>query len=364
MDCKNRINRSRFENGIICIDYCENCGRGITQSEVEDGRMVEELLERVNEDESCEPLSPWTEGNSFDATLDWACPNCSETGEVKANVAGNSPMWDNDRDVPSFMGYEDVSINFSPLDPSPINHGPRFNGYTEDGELCFILNGDLPTVPVSLRPTVPVSLCILAKTNMNKGYCYIGYSQEDDCLVRPIYRTKQNTCCWDNDMKFDVERWYGFMAFKNQEEICSTNYPHRLNDVVVVGECVPGEEYGDELTKKLLPHCKNGLNAVFDNKLISVDYKPYVLEGEQCTSVGMFHVPKSEFKIEFVENKPRMFIGGSNCPITMCREDLEMAMKSSSERFLVIVGLGRGFSCKWFPDEKRCYVLIVGMIPL
>ena len=47
--------------------------------------------------------------------------------------------------------------------------------------------------------TIPLKLLIIAKTKFNAGFCYLGFSQEDQCLIRPIYNTKTGNCCWGRE---------------------------------------------------------------------------------------------------------------------------------------------------------------------
>ncbi len=48
----------------------------------------------------------------------------------------------------------------------------------------------------------PLNVIIVAKTHMKNGFCYICYSEEFNCLLRPIYNIRQSF--WDPNFNFQV----------------------------------------------------------------------------------------------------------------------------------------------------------------
>lgn len=216
--------------------------------------------------------------------------------------------------------------------------------------------------------TVPISLCIIAKAYMAGRFSYIGYDQEDDCLVRPIYRTGKYSCCWKKEFNWEVKRWYSFEALRKQN---ITAHPHQLEDVVVSRNAIRGELYEVDLIRKLIPHCKSSIEEAYGDSLCEENAKNFVEESAECPSVALVRVLKDSFKFytDRFTNKIRLKIGKYKYSITMTDKTSVMANQKKNhpeEEVILITGLLSPFSGSENNsyDPRRCYVTIIGILEI
>ena len=183
--------------------------------------------------------------------------------------------WDHhlsDERVPEFVGYTEVNV-VPPYDPFWV-----------------------PIKKENLVPEVSFgskSLLIVAKTKMNRGFCYMGLSLKDKCFYRPIHREAPSQCCWKSDEDMTVGAFYRFQSVFRDP---TTNLPHKNIDLIVTKEYKCGEaDPCDNLEEcyhwmSQMKLVCNTISEIFPKMIFPERGTPYVVKGENSQSVGILKV--------------------------------------------------------------------------
>ena len=356
---------------------CKNCAKVYTSKTIENYFETQEW-EFLIEDPVIELHGSGT------LTRKMFCTNCKDvyitdeygSSDMELEVEGPSPRGfglDSDSDQSDQHNNDDVSVKL-------------IDGHIDTDLLegCkslpeFVKKVRAKEAKMLYEENCSKSLLIIAKTRMNKGHCYIGFSVEDKKLYRPIYRNLPGTCCWPQDKSMELGAFYGFSnTFLDPD----TSKPHHNNDLLVTEHIKSGEsEPKDNLNKLyeyLLPLSKEKIPDLFGSNEIYNAYKTkaYVEEGVDCNSFGILKtkVKNVDFIVQDNKDKLRLQIEddeeGRNNNLIMSWTSLEdvcakkkLLEKSNQDDFcLVIIGLGRSFN----PDNQwskgRCYFLAIGAV--
>ena len=277
------------------------------------------------------------------------CPHCQQPiQDIKVEVAADA-VWDNhlnDERMPQFVGFARILQ-------------------------VYVLNKlDSVFERVDIRKLIEVeekSLIIICKSKMNGGFCYIGFSTDEDRLYRPIYRENPGTCCWPQEKEMATGTCY---QFKKVYRLARTYLPHSNNDLLV-SEIFQRNDFScGELYELLLPLAKRSLNGIFPEGCIGF-YKnggSYVNEGTDCQSIGILMI-ESEIKYEF-SPKQRLRIMDSdsrsiNLPWTSTEnltEKRDKILQRQGNKPLVVISVARGFNGNGTWEQNRCTLLAVNMI--
>jgi hypothetical protein len=178
---------------------------------------------------------------------------------------------------------------------------------------------------------------------MKSGHCYICYSQEFNCLVRPIYNVRQSF--WDPSFKFPL----GSSAiFSANTFWADCQPPHCYDDVLVETTDIrmTGFEPPIKMFYLLGNLAKTSVSNIFGSQISSWKF---VIEGTQCPSVGILKLLRSAVNLYISEEgKKRLRFVDSNLtlldlPLT-ATDDPFFDDCGPFEEILVLIGLGRPFS--------------------
>ena len=300
----------------------------------------------------------------MDVTITLECPNCKNEIETYLTVQGIHEIWEMNTDsekMPEFMGFEDfIFVHYDPLE---VKISSR-NLLVED-----------PTI-------TNLSLLIVVKTRMNKGFCCIGLNLEEGRFYRPIYQDAPHKCCWPQDEPLEVGHFYGF---KKKLQDPATQYPHK-NDDILVSQKVD-KPYGDGFMEldhpgvfeKLEEKAKTNFFSLWNGKAIhdSKTKKVYIREGQNCPSYGVLKVKMSLLKFIRKEGKNGSIMvllddkgtiiklpwTSMDSPLNDIEYMIKDQLKIKDSIVLIFVGLGRGYNGKPFHQwqENRCYSIALGI---
>ncbi|CAC5414039.1 unnamed protein product [Mytilus coruscus] len=218
---------------------------------------------------------------------------------------------------------------------------------------------------ISIPSTQPKSekvLRIIAKTKISKGYCYLGFDEENERLFRPIVNTE---AIWPSSSNFYLKKSYRFQVSLNPDEIyidCLTPYPHR-NDDMIVAPVVSQEKTSPFNVKVLLSVAKPDINEVF----LGIKENRFLYENTDSPSAGILKCSSQNVSLHYNANtyRTRCMIhlpsGDYDLPLTGINTD---EIPSVDREILVVLGLGRPFNPKGFYNHSRCYILVLGFFVL
>ena len=334
--------------------FCKSCESICSVKDVEE-RMegtYKNVLHAMNEssDNMDEIIALDTDCSIISHTLscDMECPHCQQPIlDIEVEVAAYAE-WDNhlnDERMPQFLGFA------------------RIHQVSVLNKLDSILER------IDVRNLIEIeekSLIIICKSKMNGGFCYIGYSTDEGCLYRPMYRENPGKCCWPQEKDMALGTCY---QFKKVYRSARTYLPHSNNDLLV-SEIFQRNDFNcGELYELLLPLAKTSLSEIFGFGIgFYKNGGPYVNEGTDCQSVGILMI-ESRIEFEFLP-KPRLRIMASdtrsiNLPWTSTENLIgkrDKILQREGNKPLVVISLARGFNSDGTWQQNRCTLLAVNMI--
>lgn len=186
-------------------------------------------------------------------------------------------------------------------------------------------------------------LIVVARTQMNNGYCYICYNIERNCLVRPIYNIRQSF--W-----IPVYHFYlgTVLCMKPHPFWSDPTPPHGNNDMLVepfLGINFCGFELPFRVFWILWYLSASKFADIFGHHIGS----KFVPEGTNCHSVGVLRVQSKELSLyRTQEGKRRLLCWDED------RTRLDLPLTAVVDPFihdclpdeyvLVLIGLGRPYA--------------------
>ncbi|VDH97555.1 Hypothetical predicted protein [Mytilus galloprovincialis] len=294
-----------------------------------------------------------------------SCPHCDEDFETVAQVSA-CPIWNYDDmlegRVSDICRFEDVKILKVSMSLE----------ITMSIQECFKCDIDLENpegvelnaqngIGSIVVPCLNLSciLKIIAKTNMNKGICYLGLEESTNCIYRPIFNIFNQQCCWPINKQLILGKLYKFdvIAYPNPTTYF-TPFPHRKEDMIVSGFVCCGLPIPTPVYPSLSHLAKKDIKDIFKD----IKKKRYVYENTKCSSVGIL---RSCAFIQFNEFKKKNYCkilcksGVYFLPITaMTYDNIGISYTDA----LIVLGLGRPYRGKTDEyDPARCYLIVVGI---
>lgn len=221
----------------------------------------------------------------------------------------------------------------------------------------------------SVQPTKPTSkivLRIIAKTNMNNGYCYLGFDEEHERIFRPITNTMAGNCCWPLGRDFCWKRSYRFLVTLHPDDHnvdFLTPYPHCNDDLVVTSINVKEEKTNPFKVEVLISVAKLSINEIF----LDIKEKKYLVNNARSPSAGILKCRSSNVCLYYDDHsknnrfKIHLPSGDYDLPITAINYD---EIPKVDREILVVLGLSRPYYTEHENDPFRCYILVVGLFGL
>lgn len=293
--------------------------------------------------------------------------------------------------------------------------------YANDNENREDIESNLP-IP-NEGSLVVLELRIIAKTNMNGGFCYLALDQTNGRILRPIFNNSPGQCCWSKKgVELELDNLYNFRVIAHPDhDMYSTPFPHCNEDLIVadfneefilqpplpapiallaesdiqaisrpqVSYSMPFLHYNEDMTvpgfengfasllspqpalqSLLLPLAKSDVQDIFLPNVIK-EHR-YVDENTLCSSAGIL---RSNASIEYNESKKNKYYckvkcvsGTYNMPVKVIDiGDIDTKHIIYPDA-LIVLGLGRplkGRQGKYPPYcPARCFLLVVGIYPL
>ncbi len=200
-------------------------------------------------------------------------------------------------------------------------------------------------------------LDIVAQTPSNDGQCFMGLS-EDNRLLRPVFTTQPNKCCWPKDSLRVGNRY----RFSRHPRVSITPYPHKNEDALVHKE-VENLGMAPDLYSRLasLAYEVSEIAHVFP---LGEPLRTFVNAGVNCPSVAVFRSHTSNVHLLGFEGKPRLCIEDratdTELTFPMTAIDYDDMCHHCNTEVLVMLGLGRPWSRRQDNGEK-CYVLVLNL---
>ena len=223
---------------------------------------------------------------------------------------------------------------------------------------------------VSLEDITPIvekerflHLRIVAKTYMSRGHCYIGFDENQGKLLRPLYKTATNACCWHGKgQSFNVGKSYKFKLLRhpNDDGDPPTPLPHS-NEDTVVEECedyAETNETASDFLSGLRAVARTEINAIFSQVLP----RKFVTAKTNTNSVGILRCKEGDidiFQNHYGKNRCSIRNQVRDIPLTALEYDKPVA--SGIRDALVVLGLGRPWNNDGKCNPARCYLLVVGI---
>ncbi len=212
----------------------------------------------------------------------------------------------------------------------------------------------------------PCLFTIVVKSRMNGGFCYLALNRQDQ-LVRPIFWTEPNACCWPRSTDLMIGGKYRFEVLRTPDDTTEapTIFPHQSEDTLVLPvsatEVATAKQVPRvDLWNRLWGIAKATVTEIF-GKLTD---KKYVLPNTRCPSAGVLCCSENCIKIfEREPGKKRVRIhvpadGDFDLSLTAVGHDLP---QQNRNRFiLVLLGFGRPFA-KEGDTEKKCGLLALNI---
>uniref|UniRef100_A0A7M5UXT8 Dual OB-containing domain-containing protein n=1 Tax=Clytia hemisphaerica TaxID=252671 RepID=A0A7M5UXT8_9CNID len=250
-------------------------------------------------------------------------------------------------------------VNLCSLDEENHSQSKRFDGFSD---FKIITSKGISQERNSNDDNI--NLLIIAKTRMNKGFCYIGLDNENGEFFRPIYRQSPKKCCWEDE--FVIGQYYDFTLNVDVERI--TKFPHQNEDLTVKNS--PEEDYSRaniNLFGTLEPYSKNDLQLLFGGlaEVTQSTRKVWVEEGTVCPSFEVFKCYGRDLQFISSDTKLRIQTDVQDFILSWTSSDYiedEVLTRNHEIEVLVLIGLGRGFRKgreNW--PRKRCYALALGL---
>lgn len=283
-------------------------------------------------------------------------------------------------------------------------------------------------LPYDVDSLEVLELRIIAKANMNTGFCYLALDQTDR-ILRPIFNTSKGQCCWPKKvLELNLDTLYNFqvMAYPGRD-MRSTPFPHCNEDVIIVNEfeeaslktilsqppyalqpsllshsdiqAIYGSqnsysppfpyfkedniasEFEEELSFQTLlsPQpplkcvlcslAKSDVQDIFGPNVNQENFKFYVDENTNCKSAGILRSKATVF-IEYkkTEKKYKCKVECPSGTYTLPVTAIDVNTENIYPDALIVLGLGRplaGGQGK-YPTycPARCYLIVVGIYPL
>ncbi|CAC5371914.1 unnamed protein product [Mytilus coruscus] len=208
--------------------------------------------------------------------------------------------------------------------------------------------------------TSEIVLRIIAKTDFKKGYCYLGFDEENGRIFRPIMNTR--VCAWPVTRDFCWKNCYRFEVTLNPQENkvnFATPHPHRNEDLVVTS--IVKEEKTEPFNVQILVNvAKPDIQDIF----VDIQEKQYLFNNAHSPSAGILkcrsrnvslfwddHSKKSRFRINLSSGHYVFRMKGINI------DDIPKV----DREILVVLGLGRPFTQERSFHPARCYIIVVGL---
>ena len=334
-----------------------------------DQEQLSDLLQDENIPDPFLFVQPYLTGVGLQVPV--TCKICEEITMYNVRVDA-APAWEDrpeDRDPRVDYYIIDEAVIEHPYKPLPggldsMMHGgdPTASVFYEDVE--FDIGENILCQPF------PLKLDIVAKTKMNRGYCYMSVESHEDRFYRPIFRCKPHACCWSSESNFEVGESYDFTALRHPDANTRrpTPYPHSSEDLVVERKAFTAGQFEmSTLYYRLLANSTIDMKEVFAPGILH-DRK-YIHENDVCPSVGLLKCTLGNLTRKTPENKmPRLVIdlqgqGIYDFPMTGLG-NLEVLDGDKDRNVLVLLGLGRswgGYKKEYSPE--RCYVLALNIFP-
>lgn len=223
----------------------------------------------------------------------------------------------------------------------------------------YVTSNSIP----STQPKSEKVLRIIAKTNQYKGYCYLGFDEENERLFRPIVNTV--ACYWPSRSNFCLKKSYRFQVSFNPDEHfidCLTPYPH-CNEDMIVASVFSEEKTSPFNVKVLLSVAKPDINEVF----LGIKENKFLYENTVSPSAGILKCSSRNVSLHYnaYTYQTRCMIhlpsGGYDLPLKGINTD---KIPSVDREILVVLGLGRPFNPKGLYNHARCYILVLGFFVL
>ncbi|XP_052067660.1 daf-12-interacting protein 1-like isoform X3 [Mytilus californianus] len=209
-------------------------------------------------------------------------------------------------------------------------------------------------------PTSEIVLRIIAKTNMNNGYCYLGFDEEHERIFRPIFNT--NTCCWPFEKDFCWKKSYRFLVTLNPDEDkvdFLTPYPH-CNEDMVVTSIVKEEKTVPFNVQVLISVAKLDINDIY----LDIKEEKYLFNNAQSPSVGILKCRSRNVSIcsddHSKDSRFKIHLPSGHYVFPMKGINIDEIPKVDRE-VLVVFGLGRPYTNRRSFHPARCYILVVGL---
>ncbi|KAK3102163.1 hypothetical protein FSP39_009243 [Pinctada imbricata] len=339
---------------------CESCGTTVDLSRHDFfSDYDDEIYQYLLENDYLYYHSPEDCYSSFEKVVPVSvnCVNddCEDAITIKLLVKA-SPEWEDD-DLFSEYVPDHSSFEIEVLHVLPPESDSDFDDYID--------------VDIGVHSDVSKykDLRIICKTKMNMNYCYMAYDEQGKRLLRPIFNTQRNECCWpkDTETSFDIGSLVTFnvIQYPDDDEDNPTPYPHAYQDTVVERDARPVSpkysppwNFGSlEVIAKKHVHDIFPLNLLKQNK--------YILEKSICDSAGILLTTEENICFRTTYGKKRLIIFDVNNKYNfrITAETFDKPIPQRHRKCLVILGLGRPFSGTGDRHFKpaRCYILVIGI---
>lgn len=219
-----------------------------------------------------------------------------------------------------------------------------------------------------------LKLVVVASTFMSNSFeCVIGWSIEDEKLIRPVTNLEGNS--W-NLGTFTVGRKYKFVIVDSNP--VNAIYPHKSEDIIVkdprqtvIGDPPEPVKFTEsQMYDMLFGSSVESVSSVFAPGVIHE--RKYITEKTECPSVGILQCHLGDIRmVEDSKSTKRCRIEISKqvfvFPVTAQNQAaLSMSLKerSANTPVLVLLGLARPFAGTGNNNynPRRCYILVISMI--
>ena len=309
------------------------------------------------------------------------CENCREEIEVKAGITA-TPVWDEqegDSESEDLSKTDCVRINhfqnikvvdiLPPDTQQDLSLQKCFYNESEDAEpdwSCFSESFIDFKQGISHGTMNKKTLIILAKSQLEGGFCYVTYDAVEKKLLRLVFQISQNQCSLLSSESLDIGERYKLTMLRHPKyqktAPAPTLYPHR-NDDLLVSKDFRHLAYPEpvDLFELLVPHSHNTMKKIFSPGHI-YDRK-YIWVNRNCPSVGVLLC--KDFNVQlYTDNNDikRIKVYLDECwdlPVTGIGCD---KAKDKGRDVLLVLSLSSSWDNNGSFKPARCYITCVAII--